>query len=140
MKRLSIVLCTIISIVLLLTGCSNKAADIDIDLSELSSTLIQAEYVRIFSNPEDYIGKTIKLYGSYSNQRIDSSSYVHFIIILPGDDCCVIGIEFKLDDSYSFPEDYPALNSMILITGTIDTYERNDNTYIYIAVNDFTVP
>jgi len=142
MKKSLVVFLIMLQISISLYGCSNSSdgVDVDIDLSELSMTLIEAEYQRIVSSSEEYKGKTIKLYGSYQAMQIDNDGNVaHFIIVIPGDECCQMGFEFKRDESYSFPDDYPSQNSMILITGKLDKHERFGASYTYIDVNEFTV-
>jgi len=49
MNKFLFLLCIVLFTALLLTGCTNDAidSDIDIDLSNLSMTMIQAEYARI---------------------------------------------------------------------------------------------
>jgi len=144
MKRILFASLITLSVVISLFGCSNSSdvgdVDVDIDLSELSMTMMQAEYQRIFSNAEEHIGKTIKVYGSYYTMQIDNAGNIaHFVIVIPGDACCQLGFEFKRDDGSVFPDDYPVQNSMILITGTLDVYEQFGASYIYIDVDEFTI-
>jgi len=142
MKKLLflIFLTTLISIYAI--GCANdiNERDVDIDLSELSMTMIQAEYQKIISNPEDYMGKTIKVYGSYYILPLDNAGNIaHYVIIVQGDECCQMGFEFKRDGNYVYPEDYPSQNSMIQITGTLDKHEQFGAVYIYIDVDELTI-
>jgi len=146
MKNFLILVFPIIAFVLLLTGCSNDVndndvdIDVDIDLSSLSQTIIQAEYQRIVANADDNIGKSIMLLGTYQSVFIEGDGdYAHFIIIVQGDECCQMGFEFKRKGDYSFPDDYPEQNTVILITGVLDTLERFGSTYLYVDVDDFSV-
>jgi hypothetical protein len=139
MNKFLFLLCIVLFAALLLTGCTNDVIDndIDIDLSNLSMTMIQSEYVRILSNPADYSGKTIRAYGTYFSLRFGNPpNRFHYIIIVPGDECCQMGFEFKRDGEYVYPDDYPAQNTMIQITGTL---YRDEAIGIYIAVDDFLV-
>jgi len=142
MKKYIVLLCLILFTALLVTGCANDESenDVDIDLSELSMTMIQAEYARILSNADDYVGKTIKAYGAYYTLLFSNSgTRFHYIIIVPGDECCQMGFEFRRGDDYDFPDDYPSQNAMILITGTLLKDEEIGASYLYIAVDDFLV-
>ena len=140
-KRL-VVFCLSVLFVFSLVGCSDAADknDVDIDLSGLSMTMMQAEYQRILSNPRDFIGKTIRAIGLYRTMIIDDAgNYTHSIIIVPGDECCLLGFEFQPDGDIGFPDDYPAQDARIKITGTIDEYNRSGALYLYIAVDSFEV-
>jgi hypothetical protein len=99
--------------------------------------MIQAEYARILTNPADYSGKTIRAYGSYFSLRFGNPpSRFHYIIIVPGDECCQMGFEFIRHGNYTYPADYPQQNAMIQITGTL---LRDEIIGIYIAVDEFLV-
>ena len=125
-----------------ISGCTEDEtiSEVDIDLTELSMTMIEAEYQRIITNAEDNIGKTIRTYGSYRTLIIDNAgNYLHFIVVVPGDECCWLGFEFIRDGDYNFPDDYPAQNSAILITGTLDKYTDSGSSFLFIAVDDLSV-
>jgi len=142
MKNLFILLFLTIFICIPVIGCASdvKEHDVDIDFSDLSMTMIQAEYQRILSNSEDYMGKTIKMNGTYYSFQIDEAGNIaHFVIIIPGDDCCQMGFEFKRGENYVYPADYPAQNAMIMVTGTLDKHEQFGAVYIYIDVDEFSV-
>jgi hypothetical protein len=126
----------------MITGCANDVSesDVDIDLSELSMTMIQAEYARILSNADDYSGKTIRVVGAYYTLFFENpGTRFHYIIIIPGDECCQEGFEFRRAGDYDFPGDYPSQNAMIQITGTLRRDEDIGLSYLYIAVDDFLV-
>jgi len=142
MKKLLFLLFLIILINIHVIGCVSdvEKRDVDIDLSELSMTMIQAEYQRIISNSEDYMGKTIKVYGSYYILPLDNAGNIaHYVIVVSGDECCQMGFEFKRDSSYIYPDDYPSQNTMIQVTGTLDKHEQFGASYIYIDADKFTV-
>ena len=141
MKKHLLFVCALLCMSFLLFACDRDESnnDVDIDLSELSLTLVQAEHQRIVSNPNDYIGKTIKVYGSFRTFIVDNAgNLAHFIIIVPGDDCCQIGFEFRRNGEYKFPDDYPAQNSMLLISGTLDKSTTFGTSSLFIDVIDFT--
>ena len=142
MKSFLILIFSIITLVILFTGCSNDVneSDVDIDLSSLSQTLVQAEYQRIVANADANIGKTILLSGTYQTFIVDDAgNYAHFIIVVQGDECCQLGFEFKREGDYSFPDDYPEQNAVIKIKGVLDTHERFGTTYLYIDADEFSL-
>jgi hypothetical protein len=142
MKRCFVLLFFCLFTALLITGCTEDAheSDVDIDWSELSLTMIEAEYTRILSNANDYSDKTIRANGLYYTLEFGNpANRFHYIIVIPGDECCWMGLEFRRDDEYSFPADYPSQNAIIQITGTLRKNEEIGPSYLYIAVDDLLV-
>jgi len=143
MRKCLILLCLLFIVCLSVIGCAGESerndVDFDVDLTSLSSTMVQAEYERIVSNSEDYIGKTIRASGTYRIMaNNDTGDFAHYIIIVQGDDCCQMGFEFKRDGDFSFPGDYPKPNAVIEITGVLDTHKAFGASYLYIEAHDLT--
>lgn len=117
-----------------------KSTKIDLDLTKLSSTMVYAEVYNMMLSPDEYIGKTVKMTGSFTifqatddyGQVIPDSLYFA-CIIADAAACCAQGIEFVLEGDYSYPEDYPELESSITITGEFQTYEENGRTYVHLV-------
>ncbi len=103
---------------------------VDVDLTVLSSTMVYAEVYQIMVSPEEYIGKTIKMEGSFAYYHDNATGNNYFAcIIADATGCCAQGIEFVLTDDYAYPDDYPKVNAKICVVGTFDTYQEGDNTY-----------
>jgi len=101
---------------LLITGCAGLPDnDVDVDFTILSTTLIQAEYHRIGADMGNYIGKTMRMPGRYDPIPTDNGQVVHVLMLMDGDECCQMGVEFRLKDG----EAYPAMGAMIEITGVL---------------------
>lgn len=84
------------------------------------------------SNPNDYIGKTIKMngiYTQYTNQ--DGSKFYPACIIQDATACCSQGIEFVLTDENTYPED----GSLIVVIGTFESYvdDYDGGTYYHLV-------
>lgn len=117
-----------------------KSVQIDLDLTKLSSTMVYAEVYNMTTSPEAYIGKTVKMTGSFTifqatddyGQVIPDSLYFA-CIIADAAACCAQGIEFVLEGDYAYPDDYPELESSITITGEFQTYEENGRTYVHLV-------
>ena len=142
MKKFLFLLLIVFLVSLLASGCSNDKGsdDVDVDLTALSKTVAQAEFQNILSNADDYLGKTIKVNGQYYSLFVDrTGNYHHFVIVVPGDECCMMGFEFKLSGDHVYPDDYPAQNVMIEVTGTFERYNENGNSNLHLADSDMTV-
>lgn len=111
---------------------------IDVDLTQLSSTMVYSEVYNMMYTPEDYIGKTVKMNGAFALycQQMDENGqpdlnypFYYACIIADATACCSQGLEFVLDGDYSYPDDYPELGGDITVIGNFETYEEDGNVY-----------
>ena len=135
-------------ICLSVTGCSSGpspqnpaddvtvSADVDVDLTILSSTMLAATLSGIMENPDGYIGKTIRISGNYSNFFYDiAGQWYHYVVVInDAAGCCSQGLEFKLSDNHVYPDDYPKENDLIEMVGVLNRYTESGVTYPYLAV------
>ncbi|MGM9634881.1 MAG: hypothetical protein ACI3YE_01875 [Candidatus Avispirillum sp.] len=110
-------------------------SDIDVDLTELSSTMVYSEVYNMMTAPDGYMGKTVKMKGPFSVYHDEETGNYYFAcIISDATACCSQGIEFVLTGEHTYPKDYPELGTEITVTGIFDTYEENG--YRYCRLND----
>ena len=132
-KLISMMICIIT--VLALTSCgrgsaSGKDGKIDLDLTELSSTMVYSEVYNMMTSPENYLGKTVKMDGTFASYHDEASDKYYFAcIIQDATACCSQGIEFVLTEDYSYPDDYPTEGDEICVVGVFDTYTEGEFTY-----------
>ena len=108
---------------------------IDIDLSALSVTMAYAEAYRIMSSPDNYIGKTIKVNGTYATNFYEpTDKYYSFVLITDSTSCCTLSFEFEWPDK-SYPEDYPQEGDTIEIVGLFGCYDELGITYYSLNIN-----
>ncbi len=102
----------------------------DVDLTVLSSTMVYSEVYNMMYYPENYVGKSVKMKGTYAVFHDETTGkYYHGCIIQDATACCSQGIEFELTDEYSFPDDYPAQGQEICVTGIFDTYMEGSDQF-----------
>ncbi len=107
-----------------------EISDVDLDLTQLSKTMVYAEVYNIMVNPEDYVGKTVRMNGDYYIYTDDTTGQQYFYcVIRDATACCAQGIEFVLTDDYKFPEDYPEEGAFVTVSGRFDTYMEDDLLY-----------
>jgi hypothetical protein len=142
MKR--IVVCAIIAALLIpaLCGCggapgaqdpgtADTAADtapVDVDLTQLSSTMVYSEVFNMTRTPEDYLGKRVRMRGEFAYAEGDGR-YYFACIISDATACCDQGIEFVLTEDRKFPEEYPEKGTEITVVGIFDTYMEGSYKY-----------
>ena len=128
-------LVVLFSFVCALLGCaggtsSSGTKEIDVDLTELSSTMVYSEVSNMLTVPEDYVGKTVKMDGTFARYHSDETGTDYYAcIIADATACCAQGIEFVLTDDYTYPDDYPEEGGEICVIGTFDTYQEGALTY-----------
>lgn len=107
-----------------------EISDVDLDLTQLSKTMVYAEVYNIMVNPEDYVGKTVRMNGDYYIYTDDTTGQQYFYcVIRDATACCAQGIEFVLTGDYKFPEDYPEEGAFVTVSGRFDTYMEDDLLY-----------
>ena len=120
---------------------SQKAEDssYDVDLTKLSSTMIYSEVYNMMSEPEKYIGKSIRMNGQFAlYQATDEEGkpipdQIYFAcIIADATACCSQGLEFVLAGEHTYPDDYPELGDEIVVSGTFETYDENGYMYCHL--------
>lgn len=119
----------------------NKLDDaVDIDLTALSSTLVYAEVYSMMMSPEEYMGQTIKMKGTYCPlYSEETGKYYHYVIIEDAAACCQQGIEFIWGGEHVFPDDYPSEGTEVEVVGVFDTYEELGDIYPYVATNEIKI-
>ena len=101
---------------------------INVDLTEMSSTMVYSEVYNMTVCPDDYMGKTVKMRGSFAYAEGDGR-YYFACVIADATACCSQGIEFILAYNRKFPEEYPQPGDEITVTGVFDTYYEGQNMY-----------
>lgn len=103
-----------------------------VDLTKLSSTMVYSEVYNMMYEPENYIGKTIKMTGTFAVYDEAKQNY-YACVIADATACCSQGIEFEWRGEHSYPEDYPEIGSDITVQGTFETYKEDGYTYCHLA-------
>ena len=88
------------------TETASAPAAVDLDLTELSNTMVYSEVYNIMMAPEDYVGKIIRMEGECVSAYYEPTDATYYsIIIQDATACCAQGIEYVLGDGQTYPED-----------------------------------
>lgn len=109
---------------------AGQQAKIDVDLTRLSSTMVYSKVYDMLDNPESYIGKTVKMKGSFAAYKGELRDYYFACVIADATACCQQGMEFRLKDDPAYPQGYPEEGKTITVTGTFSTYMEGEAKYI----------
>lgn len=144
---------------LFLTACSNNASsqntqvilpppttlpassatvsvqDVDLDLTNFSTTIVYTELFNMAVEPANYVGKTIRVQGTYQiGYDEGSQKYYHYVVVDDATACCVQGIEFVWDGTHQYPDDYPPTGTAMEIVGEFKSYAEGEFTYGYLEI------
>ncbi len=145
MKKTALLL-TFCLLGLILSGCAPSTADtngpaatpepptVDLDLSELSGTLVYAQVYNLTVDYESWLGKNIRISGYYSFYEDNARGVVYHACVIPdATACCAQGIEFVWAGEHAWPDDYPEVMTDITVTGRLAVYEEDGTTYLHLV-------
>ncbi len=115
----------------------NDPGTVDVDLTQLSSTMVYSEVYAMATDPEQYIGKTVKMEGLFITQEYNGAR-LYACIVQDATACCAQGLEFEMAEDLVFPDDFPEPGSEITVVGTFDYYKEdiNGDYYIYLVLKN----
>ncbi len=104
--------------------------DLDVDLTVLSSTMVYSEVYNMIMNPDEYLGKMVKMTGIFGVYEDTTTGNMYFaILIMDATACCTQGIEFILSDA-AYPDDYPEIGETATVIGEFQTYDEYGTEYV----------
>lgn len=115
-----------------------------VDLTALSGTMLYSELTNIlYSDPESYLGKTIKMTGRFgvyeqldeNGNPIPDAPVKVACVVMDATACCAQGLEFVCKDEKTYPDDYPARGADITVTGEFQSYQDQDGITCYRLVH-----
>ena len=104
-----------------------------VDLTAVSRTMIYSTVYNLLADPDDSIGKTIKISGKLGSYEADGE-LLHACLVTDVTECCELSLEFEADDSVELPED----GSEITVTGEFQQY-KDSHGIEYAYLKDATV-
>ncbi len=108
--------------------------DIDVDLTNMSSTMIYSEVYAMMADSKQYIGKKVRMRGEFSGFYDKQSGQYYFsCLIRDAMACCAQGLEFVLTEDYSYPDDYPPTGTEITVTGIFESYQEGNFTFYHLT-------
>jgi hypothetical protein len=110
------------------------------EVVEIKEKLFLAQTNDVYLNPEEYLGKTIKLEGIFQSYDVEPPYY---FVIRYGPGCCgndgYAGFEVAWNSDGPGEKTYPEENDWVEAVGVLGTYEEDDYPYLCIALSSLTV-
>lgn len=99
------------------------------DVLELTEKLYVTYINEIYTNSEDYLGRTIRLEGMFTSEYYEPNATTYYYVYRVGPGCCgndgsMCGFEFTWDGP--LPKD----GDWIEVTGALDRYDLDDQSYL----------
>lgn len=128
--------------VLAFSGCSGgeegaagpEETSVDVDITE---KMFVAQINDIYLNPQNYLGKTLRLEGMFKSTADLSTGSSYRFVYRNGPGCCgtdtMPGFEVKGDGNY--PED----NTWVRATGVLEEYEEDGRPYFQLRLSELKV-
>jgi len=115
----------------------NKEEEIP-EMIEITEKMYVSYINEIYTNPEDYISKKIKLEGMYMSGEDEQNGNTYYFVYRRGPGCCnndgsMCGFEFTTDESL------PQENDWIEVVGTLEQYQEDGIDYLHLANCHLTI-
>ncbi len=112
----------------------------ELDLTTMSGTMVYAEVSNMIKTPSDYLGKKVKINGTF-DVYVDpkTESYYYACIVRDATACCSSGIEFSPSKKLKYPDDFPKVGTPIAVGGEFETYKEGETTYLRLKNAEMTV-
>ena len=109
---------------------------IDLDLTQMSATMIYSTMFDMLVMPEDYIEKNIKVSGWFETYTDPQTGELYYAVVVPdATACCQQGVEFVWKGEHKYPEDFPKVGADITVTGLYKLIENDGITYNYLEAS-----
>jgi hypothetical protein len=115
----------------------------DSGVIDIKEKMFIAQTNDVYLNPEDYLGRTIKLEGLFKSLVYEGRDDPYCFVLRYGPGCCGndgnAGFEVAWDDSSLRTEDpsgqvYPHEDDWVEALGVLDSYEEDGYPYLYISL------
>jgi uncharacterized membrane protein YcgQ (UPF0703/DUF1980 family) len=108
---------------------------------EIKEKLFIAQTNDIYLNPEEYMGREIKLQGLFKTDSYTGSAESYCFVLRYGPGCCgydgTAGFEVKWPSDHD--SDYPGEDDWVEAVGILDSYDEDGYPYIYLSLKSLNV-
>lgn len=110
---------------------TSAVTDVDIDLTQLGTSLVYSEIYNMEEEPSKYVGKKVKIDGTFMvaySEELDQ--YYYLCVVTDETACCSVWLEFvPQDTTFSYPDNCPEQESRITVVGEFQTYMEGSDLY-----------
>jgi len=128
----------LVTVLFLQMGCAKSNKD---GVVEITEKMFISQVNDVYLNPEDYLGKTIKLEGLFFMEHIYPRDEPYCFVLRYGPGCCGtdgnVGFEIAWPDNRRIP--YPEENAWVQAIGELKTYAEGFNEFLYLDITSLNV-
>ncbi|MDR1636448.1 MAG: metal ABC transporter permease, partial [Treponema sp.] len=107
---------------------------------EIKEKLFIAQTNDVYLNPEDYLGKTIKLEGLFKREQYLEEGAAYCFVLRYGPGCCGNDGNAGFEVAWDTPEaEYPAIDEWVEAVGTLASYDEEGYPYLYLSLSSLKV-
>ena len=103
---------------------------IDYDLTGMNYNMLSAITFEMLIEPEKYADKTVKISGQFYTE-VENDIRYYSVIIWDATLCCPAGMDFIPPSTMTFPDDFPAEENQITVTGILKENAQDGNLLFY---------
>ncbi|MDR3051105.1 MAG: hypothetical protein LBU67_05235 [Oscillospiraceae bacterium] len=113
----------------------------DSDTVEITESLFIAQLNDVYLNQDDYLGKKIRYEGMFTQYSWTETNMTYYLVYRNSPGCC--GADGQAGFEVVWPKGsdktYPTENDWCEVTGTLETYDENGQSYLHIVLDSLTV-
>lgn len=110
----------------------NEELKVDLDVTGFSITIVYALLENMVQNPDDYIGKTVKITGNMSTWKDSAGDDVYCLTIWDQTQCCSAEIRIKFDYEKVDKSSIPSPGEDYTVIGIFDSEFDGETYYSYL--------
>ena len=119
-----------------LTSCAAKSDTQEVPVIAIKEKMFIAQINDIYSNADDYLGKSIQYEGLFNTTELPEAGTWHSVIRY-GPGCC--GDDGNVGFEVNWDKPYPKQNDWVKVTGVLESYEEEGMAFLRLALTDLTV-
>ncbi|MBR4179177.1 MAG: hypothetical protein IKR45_00610 [Treponema sp.] len=109
---------------------------IDYDLTNMGYNMLSGITFEMLIEPEKYVDKTVKISGQFYTEVEEGIRY-YSVIVWDATLCCPAGMDFIPPETMQFPDDFPAAETQITVTGILRENVEDGNLLFYANKVEF---
>lgn len=110
----------------------------DSSVIEIKEKMFIAQTNDVYLNPDDYLGRTLKLEGLFKREQSGGANYCFVLRYGPG--CCGYDGNAGFEIAWNKAEEtYPAADDWVEATGVLKTYQEDGYSYLYLDLVSLAV-
>jgi len=129
----------LLAILVFTTSCAKT--DNKNEVIEIKEKMFISQVNDVYLNPDDYLGKTIKLEGLFVMEYFNTRTEPYCFVLRYGPGCCGSdgNVGFEIARMTNQKISYPEKDSWVEAIGELKTYKNENYEYLYLDLTSLNV-